>query len=172
MPIAGAFEELFRAFGLETENGYVMDLDDEGDLLRGAPMIFGRANGLLGDHPISEGSGPGERIDSIATFTGLAFTAPDTYRPLLTLSERAVSVNTQVWGIFEDDTPIVPVGGWLQGATARIGEGRLAVIGEAAMFTAQVRGDDRRRNGLSSPEAGDNRQFALNLIHWLDGRLD
>jgi hypothetical protein len=35
------------------------------------------------------------------------------------------------------DSPRVPVGGWFQGAAARVGRGRL-VVNEAAMFTAQV----------------------------------
>jgi hypothetical protein len=46
------------------------------------------------------------------------------------------------------------------------------VNGEAAMFTAQVRGENRRRNGFTSPEAGQNLQYLLNIMHWLSGLLD
>jgi hypothetical protein len=39
------------------------------------------------------------------------------------------------------------------------GSGRVAVIGEAAIFSAQV------------PEASRNAQFLLNVVHWLTGLL-
>ena len=50
------------------------------------------------------------------------------------------------------------------------GHGRVAVLGEAGMLTAQiVRFDDGRppvRFGLNT-EGHDDQQFALNLMHWL-----
>jgi hypothetical protein len=73
---------------------------------------------------------------------------------------------------FTDSTPQRPVGGWLQGATNRIGRGRVAVFGEAAMFSAQVQGAARRPMGMNAPMAEQNAQFVLNVLHWLLGVLD
>jgi hypothetical protein len=47
------------------------------------------------------------------------------------------------------------------------GQGRVAVFGEAAMFSAQVVGPDKRPIGMNAPDARDNSRFALNLLHWL-----
>ena len=65
--------------------------------------------------------------------------------------------------------PRVEVGGWLQGAVKDAGKGRAAFFGEAAMFTAQVAGAERRPMGMNSPDAEQNAQFVLNLLHWLAG---
>ncbi len=44
------------------------------------------------------------------------------------------------------------------------------MMGEAAIFTAQVEGPERRPFGMNVPGL-DNRQLALNVIHWLSGDL-
>ena len=52
-----------------------------------------------------------------------------------------------------------------------IGRGRVAVFGEAAMFSAQVSGPERRPMGMNRPTAAQNPQFLLNVMHWLAGLL-
>jgi hypothetical protein len=47
------------------------------------------------------------------------------------------------------------------------GEGRVAVFGEAAMFTAQIAGEQQRRFGMNSDVAGQNLPFLLNVMRWL-----
>ena len=64
------------------------------------------------------------------------------------------------------------VTGWYQGAVMRVGKGRLAVFGEAGMFAAQVDGPKRVPFGMNTPEAKQNPQFILNVLHWLSGLLD
>jgi hypothetical protein len=59
----------------------------------------------------------------------------------------------------------------LQGAVVRSDKGRVAVFGEAAMFSAQVSGPDRRPAGMNDPAAPQNAQFLLNVLHWLSGLL-
>jgi hypothetical protein len=49
--------------------------------------------------------------------------------------------------------------------------GRAAFFGEAAMFSAQVAGPDRIPIGMNGPQAEQNYQFVLNLMHWLSGLL-
>jgi hypothetical protein len=72
---------------------------------------------------------------------------------------------------FDEETQIVPVHGWFQGAVAKVGAGRVAVFGEAAMFTAQWAGRGTGWFGLRSPGAEQNQQFLLNVAHWLSGLI-
>jgi hypothetical protein len=44
------------------------------------------------------------------------------------------------------------------------------VQGEAAMLSAQVAGSENRKVGMNVP-GNDNKQYALNLMHWLSGIL-
>jgi hypothetical protein len=57
------------------------------------------------------------------------------------------------------------------GAMRQYGKGRVVVFGEAAMFTAQVQGPQKRKMGMNLPTAKQNPQLLLNIIHWLDGKL-
>jgi hypothetical protein len=53
------------------------------------------------------------------------------------------------------------------------GDGRVVVLGEAGMLSAQlVRFPNGRetRFGMNVP-GNDNQQFALNVLHWLSGLL-
>lgn len=53
----------------------------------------------------------------------------------------------------------------------RFGRGRVVMLGEAGMLTAQLAGRDRIPFGMNI--AGlHNRQFALNIMHWLTGVLE
>jgi hypothetical protein len=56
----------------------------------------------------------------------------------------------------------------------RFGSGRVAVFGEAALFTAQsyVLDGVTRQMGMNHPSAAQNAQFVLNVMHWLTGLLD
>ena len=68
-----------------------------------------------------------------------------------------------------DRTPQISGAGMLQGVLLRPGKGRLAVFGEAAMFSAQTSGPTRF--GFNDPTAPQNAQFVLNTLHWLSGLL-
>ena len=62
--------------------------------------------------------------------------------------------------------------GWLQGAVLILGQGRVAVFGEAAMFSAQiVPRNPPFRAGFNAPGAEQNKQFILNVLRWLGGAL-
>lgn len=91
---------------------------------------------------------------------------------MLVLPQSFVSLMpTKPWQ-FKPDTPRVPVGGWLQGAVMRVRSGRVAIFGEAAMFSAQVAGAQGRPMGMNAPGAEGNFQFVLNVLHWLSGILE
>jgi hypothetical protein len=162
MPWPGAAEDLGRAFGIQMTNSFATDAtcaDDE--------YLFERADGSLGGHPITDGRSEGERIDYVRTFTGQAFWLTQPGVPILKLkSGSVVLLPTLAWE-FSSQTPRIPGDGLLQGAVLEHGNGRVAVFGEAAMFSAQVSGAERRPMGMNMPGAEQNPQFLLNVMHWL-----
>jgi hypothetical protein len=49
----------------------------------------------------------------------------------------------------------------------KVGKGRVAIFGEAAMFSAQLGGPQKLPMGMNAPVAKQNPQFLLNVMHWL-----
>ena len=64
--------------------------------------------------------------------------------------------------------PQVPAAGRAQGVAMKFGQGRVVVLGEASELSAQRAGPQGRAMGMNFPGC-DNRQFGLNIIHWLSG---
>ena len=56
-------------------------------------------------------------------------------------------------------------------AYMKYGKGRLMIVGEAAMFSAQLVGEKMKKIGMNHIDAAQNAQFLLNIIHWLDKKL-
>jgi hypothetical protein len=71
--------------------------------------------------------------------------------------------------VFNKNTTVINIGGYSQAAFKTYGNGKVVAGGEAAMFTAQLAGPQSYRAGMNSPEAKENYQLLLNIIHWLDG---
>jgi hypothetical protein len=65
----------------------------------------------------------------------------------------------------------VSAAGRAQGIALRFGKGRVVVLGEAAMITAQTDGGGKVKFGMNRA-GNDNKQLALNIMHWLSGLLD
>jgi hypothetical protein len=166
MPFPAAVEELAAAFDIYFSNGYLYDAEGES-------MLQFTPDAGLGNHPITEGREPGERVDSVRSFTGQAFRADREVAPLLTVPRGSVLRLPSTAGVFEPDTPTLPAGGMLQGAVFEYGKGRVAVFGEAAMFSAQeqIGGEQRKLMGMNRPDAEQNPQFLLNVPHRLSGLL-
>lgn len=165
-PWPDASRNLAKALGIHFDSGTASEPD-----LRG-PLVFRRSDHSLLDHPMVNGRTAGERVDSVATFTGSAFRV-DTGEPLLTfINPRAFAVTPKVFGKPSENDPRTAIQGWLQGAALHVGKGRVAVFGEAAMFSAQLAGPARMPMGMNHPLAKQNTQFALNVMHWLSGILD
>lgn len=165
MPFPGAAGDLAKAFGITIVNGYAYDPNVQ------EPMVFSLANGMLKPHAILNGRNDSEKIDSVATFTGSAFKIDGKAEPLLVFGSTAVSAITTTAGQVTKDTPREPIGGWYQGAVMRFGKGRIAIFGEAAMFSAQLAGPNKNPMGMNAPIASKNPQFLLNVMHWLSGKL-
>jgi hypothetical protein len=165
MPLAGAAAKLAAAFDVEFNDGFARrEVENPGS------DIFSTAAGSLQDHAITRGRDAAETVASIRTFTGQAFRAPKA-QPLIVLPEGWVSLMPLKAWEFTPETKRVPVAGWLQGAALEPGKGRVAFFGEAAMFTAQLAGADRRPMGMNAPGAERNFQLTLNVLHWLTRKL-
>ena len=162
MPWGGAAAELARAFGVLFSDGYAIGNDGSGT------RRFRGGSGLAADHPLVRGRSEAEKVESVMTFTGQAFRIRPGVdaRPVMTFGpETVLLMPVEAWR-FSQRTPRLSAEGMLQGATLEYGAGRVAVFGEAAMFSAQISSQGGRM-GMNHPEARDNARFALNVMHWL-----
>lgn len=164
MPFPGAAGELAKEFGFELNNGFAWDTTSAG----GNPDLFTREDGTLGDNFITNGRDESESVDSIYSFTGEAFQIPDDAVPVLIMNKNFISLMPDTAWNFKPGTPQVSVAGWSQGAVEIFGKGKFAMWGEAAMFSAQIAGENKTRFGMNAPYAKYNYQLMLNIIHWLD----
>ena len=161
-PFGGGVANLTRRFGVESSKGMTFD-DQHHEGTDNSQLVFSRENGLLADHPITRG------VRRVMTFTGESVRGGT---PLLKLADTAVNrpakprverdgSDTKVHVEWGDPQP---AGGWSQGVALEYGRGRVVVLAEAAMLSAQR--DGERRIGMNYPGC-DNRQFTLNVLHWL-----
>ena len=169
MPFPGGTADLANRFGIVFLNGFALKSNrDEGML------SFTRSSGSLADHAITQGRSETEKIDSVMTFTGQAFRFVTPAQPLMFMPDDwKVLLPIEAW-VLNDNTPTVSARGLIQGGVLRHGAGRVAVFGEAAMFTAQISVIDGvvHQMGLNHPTADANAQFVLNVLHWLVGLFD
>jgi hypothetical protein len=162
-PFGSAAAALASRFGVDMSKGYTFDPQNS---VAGSPtqLIFSRENKLLANHPITEGRGENERINLVRSFTGQSLKGPEDSTAILTLSGTATDSPT-----YESQTS-VSAAGRAQAVALKFGRGRVLVQGEAAMLSAQISGVEKRRMGMNVP-GNDNRQYVLNLMHWLSGLL-
>jgi hypothetical protein len=159
-PMGSAAENLSRRFRVDMSKGYTVDpVNSEGG---GSSLVFTRSNQLLGDHPIIRGRDVSEQVNKIQTFTGQSLKGPEESIAFLKLGNTAVDHS------MADDKP-VSAAGRAQGLALSFGRGRVVVLGEAAQLSAQVVGLEPF--GMNVPGL-DNRQMALNIMHWLSGVLE
>jgi hypothetical protein len=168
-PAGKAAAKMAAAFGVEMTNGYAEEPkahDPETD--NWGFVVFSREHGNLLDHPITRGRDDSQRISRVMSFTSQALRlnsdAPASAVSFLKLSPEA---RLHPWrNSGDDEFAVVPDGA--QGIALEYGKGRVVVLGEAAMLTSQVArsGGQEFRFGLSRPGT-DNRQLALNILHWL-----
>lgn len=148
-PFGESAAKLAEAFGVHMNRGFV---DIPGGLESSDPLLFSKANGRLGAHAILD------QIERVMTFTGQSLDGPPSATVLLRLPPNATEAVPKE-GVFKEQ----PAGA-AQGLALAYGKGRVVVLGEAAMLTAQIsRGE---RFGLNTP-GNDNVRFALNVMRWL-----
>ena len=160
VPFGSAAARLAKQFGIVMHLRYARD-DRFHDGWDNERLDFSRTNGLLADNAITNGRSPAERVNRVVTFTGQSLSGPPETIPLLRLSDGAYD--------WESRKVRFPAAGHMQALALNFGKGRVVVCGEAALFSAQVDplgikfGMNRREN--------DDRQFLLNLLHWLSHAL-
>jgi hypothetical protein len=158
-PFGSAAQALANRFGVDMSKGYTSDpSNSEGGE---TSLVFTRKNKLLGDHPIMKGRDDSEKINRIQTFTGQSLKGPAGSVAILKLGDTAVDEG--------DDGNPRSAAGRAQGIAFPFGKGRVVVMGEAAELSAQLIGNERF--GMNVPGL-DNRQMALNIMHWLSGLLE
>jgi len=174
-PTGSAAENLAKRFGVGMSKGMTFDSSCYDKTSNDDSQLeFSSDNGLLGDHMIIQGRDATERINRVVTFTGQSLEVPVNGAPLLKLSasaiDRAPSVRVEKSG---GDTRVIvtygePVSasGRAQGVALELGKGRVVILGEAAMLTAQLDGKTKKPFGMNVSGL-DNRQFALNIMRWL-----
>jgi hypothetical protein len=169
-PFATPLQELCRRFNIKLSGKWTADPDQlEPNALSPTWIRFQRSHGGLGQHPICEGRFPDERIDSITTFTGQSLHA-ETGVALLKLSGHARNYETREQskaGVGGESTDKGEFDS--QAVALELGKGRVVVVGEAGLLTAQVIRFlffNLEKFGFNRP-GNDNRQFLLNIMHWL-----
>jgi hypothetical protein len=176
-PFGGAAAKLSEAFGVDMSLGATEDTVNCAPSTSGSgrrepsALYFTRANGLLLDHPITKG------VTTVETFTGQSLGVPAGATPFLkrgiTASDRKPEPHEERVGndirVTVDYGDPTPAAGRAQGVALEQGKGRVVILGEAAMMTAQISGaGDKFGMNVSGI---DNKQLALNIMHWLS-RLD
>jgi hypothetical protein len=158
-PFGAASEPLSKRFGVDMSKGFTSDpSNSEGGE---SWLVFSRQNKLLGDHPVTNGRDASERVNRVQTFTGQSLKGPAGSVALYKLAPTAVDQTR--------DGETKSAAGRAQGLALAFGRGRVVVLGEAAELSAQLIGVERF--GMNVPGL-DNRQMALNIMHWLSGLLE
>jgi hypothetical protein len=178
-PTGAAAENLAKRFGVAMSKGMTEDPKNydtaSGDT---SQLVFTRDNQLLIDHPITRGRDQAEKVNRVMTFTGQSLKGPESTTPFLKLADSAVnrpaSVKVEKAG---GDIRVVitygdpePAKGYAQGLALQFGKGRAVILGEAGMLTAQLDGKTKKPFGMNV-QGVDNRQLALNIMHWLSNAL-
>ena len=195
-PFGGAAAPLASAFGVDMSKGVTIDPDHKDpDSLNPTFILYTREARMLGAHPILEGRNAAERIERVMTFSGQSLRGPEGSTILLALGPAAVDrqqptqaeIRAAVAAAREQaqragqaapgqvrmqlHSPPVSAAGRGQAVAFGFGRGRVVVLGEAALLSAQYVDMPPLNRlhypvGLNHPGL-DNRQFALNLMHWL-----
>jgi hypothetical protein len=164
-PFGGAAENLAKRFGVEMSKGFTFDPENSlKDSANPSLLVFSNENKLLLDHPISRGRNDAEKINRVFTFTGQSLKGPEGSVGFLKLSDTAKD------RVAPDSKTDVSAAGRAQGIAFKFGKGRVVVLGEAGMLTAQLAGSEKTPMGMNVT-GSDNRQLALNIMHWLSGLL-
>ncbi len=170
-PMSFAGRAMAARFGIKFGNGYLVDPAIADTSFGASTLVFSRASGTLGDHVTLRGREPAEAINRIRTYTGQSLVGPPGSIPLLKVTASAQDITLGREGV----KGAVPANmkqsaaGHSQGLAFTLGKGRVVILGETTMFSAQLvteAGGIKRKVGMNSP-GFQNRQFALNILHWL-----
>ncbi len=164
-PMGAANQVLGQRFGVDMSKMFTADeqnFDKESE--NPGFIVYTRESGRLADHAVTRGRNDSERVNKIIAFTGQSLKGPADSVAFMKLADTALDLMPG-----PNNKP-VSAAGRAQGIAMKFGKGRVVMLGEAAMLSAQLAGPNRMPFGMNRPGI-DNRQLALNILHWLSGLL-
>lgn len=164
VPFGSAAEILASRLGIEMSKGATVDLANaDKEFATPSVLVYSRENHLLVESSLTNGSGDAERVNRVLVFGGQSLKGPQGSDAFLKLADTAVD---------EIAAPgkNASAAGRAQGIAYRAGKGRVIVVGDATMLSAQLTGSDNQPIGMNVDNT-DNRKLALNIMHWLSGML-
>ena len=162
-PMGAANQVLATRFQVDMSKMYTADPQNS-DQGSSSFIIYTRASGRLADHPLTRGRDESERVNKVIAFTGQSLKGPADSFAFMRLADTAIDTMPG------PNANQVSAAGRAQGIAISFGRGRVIVLGEAGMLSAQVVGAQQVKFGMNRPGI-DNRQLALNIMHWLSGKL-
>jgi len=175
-PFGAAVAGLTKHFGVLTGTGLVEDPQNHESQRGASHLIYSDDNERLKDHPVVQGRNDSERVHQVLTFTGTSFACPTEGVPFLSLSPGAIEYPSTPASVKKKGGNTVvsmnygepkPTQGNSQGLAMEWGKGRIVMLADAGMLRAER---PRHGQGVGMNVAGyDNRQLALNIMHWLSG---
>ena len=163
-PFAAAADILAKRLGVDMSKA---DTEDQANADKefNSPdvIVYSRENHLLAEHSLTNGRSDAERVNRVIVFSGQSLKGPQGSDAFLKLADTAVD---EIASPGKNGS----AAGRAQGIAFRLGKGRVVVLGDAAMLSAQLTGSDNQPVGMNVPNV-DNRQLALNIMHWLSGIL-
>jgi hypothetical protein len=183
-PTGHAAEAMANRFGVDLGKGRTADPSNAAaDRSLAGTIIFARDKQGIGEHAITNGRSESERINRVATFTGESLKGPDGSTALLILSPTAIDFfpsdaadNSPAGSgprrrVQVGSEPQKSAAGRSQGVAFTFGKGRVVVLGEASQLSAQRAGRQQQSAMGMNYADSDNRQWAINIMHWLSGLM-
>src|SRR6185295_19508849 len=153
-PMGSANQILADRFGVNMSKMFTVDEQNfDKDSENPGFIVYTRDSGRLADHPITRGRNEAERVNKIIAFTGQSLKGPADSFAFMKLADSALDAMP---GANNDPAPAA---GRAQGLVMKSGKGRVVVLGEAAMLSAQLAGPNKMAFGMNRPGL-DNRQLA------------
>lgn len=177
-PFGSAAASLAERFEVRMGAGLVQDPEHDDPSRGDSHLVFSVENGLLRDHAIVRGRSAAERVRRVLTFTGGSMLGPPEAVPFLALSDTATERPPTLPRVTKSGGDVrvdmeygdpVSAKGRAQGIALELEKGRIVILGEAGMLRAQ-RESGGSMVGMNLP-GYDNRQLAINIMHWLSRLL-
>jgi hypothetical protein len=164
-PFGGAANSLANRFNVEMSKAVT---EDPANYEKGSEnkswIVYTRDNKLLADHSINTGRTEAEKISRVITFKGQSLKGPEGSAAFLKLADTAVDLPTA------PEAKETSAAGRAQGIAFKFGKGRVVVVAAGGTLSAQLTGRENSPVGMNYPGV-DNKQLALNVMHWLSGLL-
>lgn len=156
-PFGSAAASMAAAFGVTMHGGFVECPNQYPNQDDPSSLEFTRGAGTLLDNAITAGRSLPEKVIIVRSFTGQSLDGPPDAIVFLRIPLTAKEFVPPPPNFTEQPA------GDAQGLALEFGKGRVVVMGEAGMLTAQIEGG--KPFGMNV--AKENRLLALNIMHWL-----